>query len=275
MLEKHGLVWHEEVHPPSSWLCAICHGTVDGFRSPQALYTHMESTHQFTETQLEAIVHQSRIRVRRRQNICPLCCLHVEEDSASSIVANQPDSTDPGKRQQEPPPPESIPKRARTGIYFEKRTSQITNDTAKSSPSQQIQLDNIAKEPESSPIEMVMARHIASHLQGLMFLTIRLMSLLDDNGESVDIGSSSGNFSEGQQEYRDNITSEQSDEGSATSTDYVVTLPDTRPEKSQWQFTDIDRDARFPKDDPILEQFRSRAPMVSFFPSDPLILFLL
>ncbi|KAN0066704.1 hypothetical protein V8E54_015174 [Elaphomyces granulatus] len=253
MLEKHGLVWHEEVHPPSSWLCAICHGTVDGFRSPEALYTHMESTHQFTETQLEAIVHQSRIQVRRQQDICPLCCLHVEEDSALS--------TDPRKRQQEPPPSESIPKRARTSIDLRTRTSQITNDTAKSSPSQQIQLGNIAKDHKSSHIEMAMARHVAAHLQGLMFLTIRLMSLLDDSGQCADIGSSSGNFSEDQQEYRDDITCEPSDGGDAISTEYVTPPTETRLDESQWHLMEIDRDARFTKDDCVLEQFRSRASM--------------
>lgn len=250
MLEKHGLAWHEEVHPPSSWLCAVCHSTVDGFRSPQALYMHMQSTHQFTETQLEVIVHQSRIPVRRRPNICPLCCFPVEEGR---------------KRQQEPPPPpESIPKRARTGIDLGKYTCQIASDTIRSSPSQQADSDNVTQDLKLSHVEM-MARHVAAHLQGLRSLTIRLMSILDSDGKSVvDVGSSSGTFSEDQQEYRSDISF--GDSG-ATFTKYVTPLPETPPDKSEG-LMEIDRDARF-SEDGVLEQFRSRAPTVSFFLVNP------
>ena len=250
MLEKHGLAWHQEIHPPSSWLCAVCPGTVDDFRSPQALYMHMQSTHQFTETQLEAIVHQSRITVRRRPNICPLCCFPVEESR---------------KRQQEPPPPESIPKRARTGIDLGKYTA------SDGSPSQQAESDNVAKNLKLSHVEM-MARHVAVHLQGLRSLTIRLISLLDSDGKSVDIGSSSGTFIEDQQEERDDISLDLSGDGSAAFTEDVTSLPEAPPDKSEWHLMEIDRDARFPGDDGILEQFRSRASMVSFFLSGTLVL---
>ncbi|KAH8779029.1 hypothetical protein BGZ57DRAFT_761073, partial [Hyaloscypha finlandica] len=141
MLAQHGVMWHQDVHPQATWACAVCHEPSEGFQSPQALYSHMENTHHFTEAQLEAIVTQSKVQGRRRPDICPLCFLHVEEDpgiaSKSYTASGLPEA----------------PAKARSN-------DELTE----------------AGDRNSSLIDL-MARHVAAHLQGLMFLTIRLMSL--------------------------------------------------------------------------------------------------
>ncbi|KAE8440464.1 hypothetical protein EG329_007584 [Mollisiaceae sp. DMI_Dod_QoI] len=191
MIVQHGVMWHQDVHPQAIWVCAVCHEPPEGFQSPHALYNHMENDHHFTEAQLEAIVAQSKVQGRRRPDICPMCFLHVEEDpskASKSPTAREFVSADAGKRQQEPPVPESMPKRVRTSSDVGQTSPRELEDTAKVRSSDE--LNDEAGVQNSLRIDL-MARHVAAHLQGLMFLTIRLMSLRDNGAESVSIASSS------------------------------------------------------------------------------------
>lgn len=94
MLLRHGWEWHQKVYRPSSWLCAVCHNnSSDGFRTPQQLQAHLKDSHPFTESQVEAIVHQSRIPVLRRPGVCPLCCFHVGKDGSAISTEEAQQST--------------------------------------------------------------------------------------------------------------------------------------------------------------------------------------
>jgi hypothetical protein len=190
MLAQHGVLWHQDVHPQAIWVCAVCHEPSQGFQSPQGLYSHMENAHHFTEAQLEAIVTQSKVQGRRQPDICPLCFLHVEEDpdiASKSCTARGLVSTDAGKRQHEPPVPESTLKRVRTGGDTRQTSPREPEAAAKARSNDEL---TEAGDRNSSRIDS-MARHVAAHLQGLMFLTIRLMSLHNDDSKSVSIASSS------------------------------------------------------------------------------------
>ncbi|KAH8883062.1 hypothetical protein GQ53DRAFT_732965, partial [Thozetella sp. PMI_491] len=123
MLSQHGRLWHQHVYPQATWVCAVCSDSQEGFKSQQELHCHMETTHDFTEAQLDAILRQSRIQARRRPNICPLCNFNVEDDPKKATgvnTAKAPSSGDDGKRQQEPLLPESSHKRARISTNVEK-----------------------------------------------------------------------------------------------------------------------------------------------------------
>ncbi|KAK0708483.1 WD40-repeat-containing domain protein [Lasiosphaeris hirsuta] len=147
MTAQHGLAWYQDVYPPSSWVCAIClDASSNGFQHPNELYIHMKSRHDFSETQLAAIVHLSKIQVQRRPDICPLCCLHVEDG------------------------PEGLPKPMLPGHGENTVPSTVRKN-------------------DKEPAEL-MARHVAAHLQALMFLTIRLMSIRDDDEECASVASS-------------------------------------------------------------------------------------
>jgi hypothetical protein len=191
MLAQHGMMWHQDVHLQETWVCAVCHEPSEGFQNPQALYSHMENAHHFTEAQLEAIVTQSKVQGRRRPDICPLCFLHVEKDpgiASKSYTARGLVSTDAGKRRQhEPPVPESTPKRVRTGGDVGQTSPREPEAAAKARSNDEL---TEAGDRNSSHIDL-MARHVAAHLQGLMFLTIRLMSLHNNDSKSVSIASSS------------------------------------------------------------------------------------
>jgi hypothetical protein len=150
----------------------------------------MENAHHFTDAQLEAIVTQSKVQGRRRPDICPLCFLHVEEDpgiASKSYTARGLISTDAGKRQHEPLVPESTPKRVRTGDDVGQTSFCELEASAKAWSNDEL---TESGDRNSSRIDL-MAWHIAAHLQGLMFLTIRLMSLHNNDSKSVSIASSS------------------------------------------------------------------------------------
>jgi len=190
MLAQHGVMWHQDIHPQATWVCAICHEPSEGFQSPQALYSHMENAHHFTEAQLEAIVTQSKVQGRRRPDICPLCFLHVEEDpsmASKSSTARALVSADAARRQHEPPVSESTPKRVRTSSGVGQASPREPKATVKARSNDEL---TEAGDRHSSRMEL-MARHVAAHLQNLMFLTIRLMSLHNNDSESVSIASSS------------------------------------------------------------------------------------
>jgi hypothetical protein len=190
MLAQHGVMWHQDVHPQATWVCAVCHEPSEGFQSPQALYSHMENVHHFTEAQLEAIVTQSKVQGRRRPDICPLCFLAVEEDpgiASKSYTASGLVSTDAVKRQHEPPVPESTPKRVRAGGDVGHTSPREPEAPAKARSNDELTETGDRNSSRSD----LMARHVAAHLQGLMFLTIRLMSLHNNDSKSVSIASSS------------------------------------------------------------------------------------
>jgi len=185
MLSQHGLLWHQDAHPTSSWVCPLCHNTAEPFNVACELYRHMKETHQLTEEQLDAIVQMSRIRVRRRPDICPLCGLHVEDDTGAQVTMEDTKSrpTDPNKRSQDSPLLESITKRFRQ----DPDTGLLVSPEPPGPP-----LDRRVEEAGNKSRVELMARHVASHLQMLMLLNIKLLSVRDSrDDEGTSIASSS------------------------------------------------------------------------------------
>jgi hypothetical protein len=90
MQDTHGQRWHQDVHPQLLWKCALCLDASEVLTNPQVLYLHMQSTHRnlFRDTQLEIIVRQCKSPMRRPPDVCPLCCLRVEEvpEGQQSVV---------------------------------------------------------------------------------------------------------------------------------------------------------------------------------------------
>jgi hypothetical protein len=234
IISQHGLLWHQEAHPSSSWVCPVCQDRTDHFKTAGDLYIHMQATHPFSETQLEAIVHMSRILVRRRPDVCPLCCLRVEDDEvtqAKSKRAPELDATkqaaDLGKRHQEPPVSESVPKRLR-----QRQTGSdppVTMETANG------RLETITEGNDKKARVELMARHVAAHLQTLMSLTIRLLELRDSAG---DVSSSASSLADTGDNSTWNISSELYDEshGSVVDGDTLdlgLVIEDTMSDKGK------------------------------------------
>ncbi|UKZ53336.1 hypothetical protein TrVGV298_007128 [Trichoderma virens] len=82
MLEAHGQNWHREVHLPTWWICPLCNNQETTYPKAQDLSEHISKLHRdvFTEQQIQVIVHQSRLRAPRPQDVCPLCCLSMKDE---------------------------------------------------------------------------------------------------------------------------------------------------------------------------------------------------
>ncbi|EHK42025.1 hypothetical protein TRIATDRAFT_251378, partial [Trichoderma atroviride IMI 206040] len=81
MLETHGHNWHREVHLPAWWICPLCNDQETTYSKAQDLSKHISKLHGdvFSEQQVQVIVHQSRLRAPRPQDVCPLCCLSMKD----------------------------------------------------------------------------------------------------------------------------------------------------------------------------------------------------
>ncbi|KAJ5813584.1 uncharacterized protein N7503_000334 [Penicillium pulvis] len=178
MLTTHGQNWHREVHAPSSWVCPLCIEDAS-FSNPSDLTAHLNSLHEdtFTEAQIQAIVRQSRLWLPRPRDVCPLCCLPIK---------NQHDipSKNLGRKSEESFPKEphfmasskSSHKRTKTEIGHT-RSGQNSGDGFETIKEQSE--PEVIGDPSSSnlvSVEMI-ASHIAAHLQGVMILTLRLISI--------------------------------------------------------------------------------------------------
>ncbi|KAK6360155.1 hypothetical protein TWF730_006308 [Orbilia blumenaviensis] len=176
--------WQQEVHKPISWTCNFKH-PIRYFSTVELLHNHMINCYpEDLATELEAIARNSYIKRSRSPEICPLCCRDLIHE----------------KRQK---------KHAQTGSH--KRLKLRNNRNEEAMHAGATVPDNLVEESEhldseeehSEPPEILMARHIASHLQMSMFLTIRLIecqseeeastetetSYLFSAGDSSDIGS--------------------------------------------------------------------------------------
>lgn len=162
-MSEHGLAWYQDVYLPSSWTCVICQD--DGPND----FHHQEELY-------------THIRDAHNFNEKQLAAIvHLSKRQA--------------RRRPEICPlcclraegdPETLPKRVRRNGGADEGINPIaaaTND-------------------KNQPAE-VMARHVASHLQVLMFLTIRLMSTHDNDKDSENNSVASSEVDTG-----DNLTRE-------------------------------------------------------------------
>ncbi|KAH0499572.1 hypothetical protein TgHK011_006755 [Trichoderma gracile] len=142
------------------------------------LAEHLVKLHSdvFTTQQVQVIVHQSRLRAPRSQDICPLCCLSMTDGQAPGEgEGNHLKQAIPASALQDDRVYERH-KRIKTEAGA-KRPDQ-KSDTNSSSAEQmapELQAPSFQDQPPL-PFEDI-AKHVASHLQGIMLLTLRMMAL--------------------------------------------------------------------------------------------------
>ncbi|KAJ0425353.1 hypothetical protein BJY00DRAFT_274103 [Aspergillus carlsbadensis] len=165
MLSNHGEKWHQQVHAPWSWACPLCTTRDAVFTESSELSAHLDSRHRgdLTESQTRAIVGQSQFQFSRPRHICPICCFSVgdEQDDTGRAHNNGQTVSDSGDQ-----------RAAETHLE-----SNVHPGTAANKP---------------ASVEAI-ATHVAAHLQFLMLLTLRLISIDDVAGASYDDQSLSSN----------------------------------------------------------------------------------
>ncbi|KAK6348116.1 hypothetical protein TWF718_005931 [Orbilia javanica] len=149
----HTIRWQQEIHKPTFWVCNFGDHSTDYFDNPEDLHDHMKKCYPDSSiTRLQAIANNSYIKRSRPSRVCPLCCRDLVQDKRKNTFF----STGTRKRRK-----------------AEDNRGEIQGiDTGEESEAS----DSDEKETESPEISM--ARHIASHLQILMFLTIRFIKCL-------------------------------------------------------------------------------------------------
>ncbi|KJZ72243.1 hypothetical protein HIM_08385 [Hirsutella minnesotensis 3608] len=181
-MERHNQRWYREAYLTSSWICTICEFNPEVYHSPRALYTHLEGAHgsDFTKTQLQCISRQSKMAQPRAWNLCFLCLSAVEESVRRDEIISC-------KRHKDQPKQEKT-KSARKTIYMTSPDTRILDPDWSEMSSD----SDVGPHPDGTK---AVARHIATHLQVLMILTLRFAALQihDGNrdneirGNSVDI----------------------------------------------------------------------------------------
>ncbi|UKZ70722.1 uncharacterized protein TrAtP1_011693 [Trichoderma atroviride] len=177
MLETHGHNWHREVHLPAWWICPLCNDQETTYSKAQDLSKHISKLHGdvFSEQQVQVIVHQSRLRAPRPQDVCPLCCLSMKD-------GQDPDEDDQVVKK-------ASPKLSVKGVQLAESFKRIKTETGSiqldqhndvnAEPAEQTTLDPQTPSFQSQGLlnARIVARHVAAHLQGLMLFSLRMMAL--------------------------------------------------------------------------------------------------
>ncbi|KAF3063150.1 hypothetical protein CFAM422_010381 [Trichoderma lentiforme] len=168
-MQTHGQRWHQDVYLMPSWICAICEDDHYTFGDPENLLSHMQATHidQFSAEQIQIISRRSKISRCRSLNECPLCCFQIQDQDLKTKVVSQ----------------------KRTGEPLEGNSNKSTRKSIdRSSPKLHANAGNSTTESSSQGAK-IMTQHIASHLQALMALTIRIASRQTDQSVAMEISS--------------------------------------------------------------------------------------
>ncbi|KAF3272045.1 hypothetical protein TWF217_003860 [Orbilia oligospora] len=145
----HTVRWQQEIHRPIFWVCNFNHKN-EYFSNQEELHEHMKQCYPKTLVAgLPAIVKNSHTKRSRSHNVCPLCCRDLVQDK----------------------------RRKRRGGNSDRKRRKVEGNQ------DNVQTTDAATEHGSSSSDereeskgVVMARHIAEHLQISMFLTMRLIN---------------------------------------------------------------------------------------------------
>ncbi|TGJ69718.1 hypothetical protein EYR41_005738 [Orbilia oligospora] len=145
----HTVRWQQEIHRPIFWVCNFNHKN-EYFSNQEELHEHMKQCYPKTLVAgLPAIVKNSHTKRSRSHNVCPLCCRDLVQDK----------------------------RRKRRGRNSDRKRRKVEGNQ------DNVQTTDAATEYDSSSSDereeskgVVMARHIAEHLQISMFLTMRLIN---------------------------------------------------------------------------------------------------
>ncbi|KAL8418731.1 hypothetical protein RB594_002081 [Gaeumannomyces avenae] len=185
-MKEHNRRWHQRAFPTSGWVCALCDDSPEIHTGPEALHGHLVQAHGdlFPESQLQAIARQSKVERPRPWDECLFCCFKVEETEP------------PPKRRKEQLVNKAGNKSSRTSFAIKHPKLERETDQGSDASGDSLDVPGLTLTDDNAK---TMARHIATHLQALMLLTIRLAFLSDDhsqetqdhaNSASVDAGDS-------------------------------------------------------------------------------------
>lgn len=183
-MKSHRPQWYRENFLVSKWICALCNASEQVFTDSNALYLHLQDSHSdmFHTSQMLLISRQSKTERSRPWNECLLCTFTVDD---SGNVSESVTGLSLGKRPREDeqqPQTIKIPRRGGRDDKSPGPSHRNTDTTISSSSETQFPPVDKAK---------IMGRHIASHLQVLMLLTLRFttlqeMEVKDDTGSDID-----------------------------------------------------------------------------------------
>ncbi|CAG9980543.1 unnamed protein product [Clonostachys byssicola] len=190
-MQLHDRRWHQKFYPTLTWICTVCETDSHVYDTPQSLYSHLQESHldEFTEPQLQTISRQSKKEQERVWDDCLLCLFTVEGDNHPEHEA--------GQKRQKGPLTNDHTKSLRTSLAMRSAGSHGHTSVALAArPDSDTDSDSSSdsETPESSVNKgrsIAVARHIASHLQMLMLLTLRFTSLMNDSGNDDEVNSES------------------------------------------------------------------------------------
>ncbi|KAK6501285.1 hypothetical protein TWF481_009126 [Arthrobotrys musiformis] len=172
----HSTKWQQEIHKPIFWICSFNHRT-EYFDTIEELQKHMSGCYpEAFRARLDTAAKHSHTERPRPRQVCPLCCHNLVLEKRRKKKSR----VGPRKRQ----------KSQDTGgnifVYKSYNVRKYDDHGQKGCLG--------SDEEEAEAPVVTMARHIASHLQVTMFLTIRLISMRcgeEDDGSFKSTGSNS------------------------------------------------------------------------------------
>ncbi|KAJ5279988.1 hypothetical protein N7478_005360 [Penicillium angulare] len=175
----HGGNWHREVYAPASWVCPLCTKVDVSFSSPEDLSAHLEGCHTgiFEDQQLKAIVRQSLFRAPRPQETCPLCCFSIGDGQAPQANQESTPSSNQHMDHNAARPDDSHFKRLKTDTGYTERddhTNANVDERNMSIENPETRDNTVSKNRIETRF---IGSHVAAHLQIIMLLTLRLISI--------------------------------------------------------------------------------------------------
>ncbi|KAI9652609.1 MAG: hypothetical protein M1821_008356 [Bathelium mastoideum] len=192
MLTTHGQNWYREVYAPSSWICPLCNDDDTAFPIPDELAGHLADNHgeTFAQPEIQAIVQQSLVRSPRPRNECPLCCLSIEDQQGPPSKEKSEGREEKliSKKLRDDANEDRSHKRAKTKTGYTELDRPVRADDHQAPPEQRLQEPMPKANPYRTkhPTVESIASHIAGHLQAIMALTLRMISIDVAIGVSVD-----------------------------------------------------------------------------------------
>ncbi|KAL2835973.1 hypothetical protein BJY01DRAFT_63055 [Aspergillus pseudoustus] len=186
---SHGEDWHRQVHAPLVWSCPLCTDSDTKFSNSRDLADHLNSFHAntFTELQTQAIVEQTPFPYPREYGVCPLCSFGVGAKDA------RPDSK-PASSEESPREVQQLgpKKRIKLTESLGKRSQNNDSGPANTDRAQASNTDTHCSAGNGISAEAI-GSHVAAHLQGIMLLTLRLISIdlaMDTSADRASIAGS-------------------------------------------------------------------------------------
>lgn len=173
-MELHDWRWHQRVYLATTWECTLCDFDQKTYNNPETLYSHLTESHSnsFTGEQLHTISRQSKIEQPRSWDDCPLCGFTIKEQ-------NDKDKPNVSERQKEKQKQEIV---EISGEILEMinpghHNSDLDVSDASDDSDDSVDADSHQQKRQIKDPSNEIARHIATHLQLLMLLTLRFADL--------------------------------------------------------------------------------------------------